>query len=1145
MYVLHALFTEAGCWELWAEDSSRPLADEPYTKSSSTATKSRGTVARRHPFAAEPAVLAGLLRAAGEEIADTVRRADVRGSVPMALPSRASGPLPSPSFARFVRDVDVAADTRPRSRSRGEPQLRAWIVPTLVLEPRDGAALLAALDGDRLATFDADGAETDIPLAESVTFARAVAQFADVLVRRGEMLPDLDVDEEHTEHHAVWRPVYALDSAAHRKALIDAMPPVFRAQLLDVDLTGRSASDVLDGAVNALVDAYVIAALTGPHGLHGESLVPPRLLSGPRPRPPVDELWLDALTSAHGNQLDEVRLDLESAEALMTALDEWRAVHASSAGPVRTCFRLVPPQDGNIDGSGGLGGERNEEPESALAAAPQAAVDADAGASQWAVELLLQSVEDPSLLATAHEVWRRSGAARLLKAAGADPRRDLLAGLSRAARVFPALGHALRQASPTEVVLDAEGAHEFLTRIAPALAGNGFGVLLPAWWSAGRAELALTLAAGPSSEQPGRIVGRRSGFALDDIIDYEWRASLGGQTLTEAEFQALADAKSSLVHLRGRWVEVDRDRLAAGLKALGARRSGTMRAGDFLRTAMFGVDDSGLPLEQVEARGWLGDLLSGAAEERCAPVPAPPGLNATLRPYQERGVGWLAFMERVGLGAVLADSMGLGKTIQVLTLLELERAALEEMTANDSALDDPVPDDPALIESAIDDPAPRHPDATADGAGPVRRPTLLVCPMSLVANWQREAERFTPKLELHVHHGAERLSGEQFRAAVADAHLVVTTYGLALRDKDELAAVDWHRIVVDEAQAIKNAGTKQARAVRALSAPHRVALTGTPVENRLADLWAILEFANPGLLGSAESFKTRFARPIERDGDERAAERLRRATGAFVLRREKTDPAIITDLPEKVEMKVVCNLTKEQASLYQATVDGLLREIAEAEGVARRGLVLAMLTRLKQICNHPAHFLKDGSRLPGRSGKLARVEEICDEVLSAGERALLFTQYAEFGGLLRGHLAERFGREVAFLHGGVPRGARDEMVRRFEQPDGPPLFVLSLKAGGVGLNLTAANHVIHVDRWWNPAVENQATDRAFRIGQRRDVQVRKLMCAGTLEERIDRIIEEKQDLAERIVGTGEGWLTELSVGELRDVIMLAADAVVE
>ncbi len=1119
MYVLHALFTDVGCWELWAEDSSRPLTD---AAADQRATRGGGGMARRHPFAADPAVLAKLLAAAGDEMSAIVRRADARGSVPLALPSGHSGPLASTSFARFV---DADATNAPSRERKGHAGLRAWIVPTLVFEPDDGAALLAALDSERLATFDADGAETDVPLAETVRFARAVAQYADALVRRGEILPDLDVDEDTGDHHAVWRPVYTLDSAAHRKALIDAMPPVFRAQLLDADLTGRPASDVLDGAVNALVDAYVIAALTGPHGLHGESLAPPRAASGAQLKTPVDELWLDALTSAHGNLLDPERLDLEDAERLLTALDEWRTTHGTGTGPVRTCFRLTAPQDGSGDGvgdangvgvdgagdavghggvgHGGVGDGRVGDGAGVGIGNGGARSGQSARAQAWRVELLLQSVEDPSLLATAHEVWHRTGAARLLRAAGADPRRDLLAGLGRAARVFPAVGYALRQASPTEVLLDTDGAHDFLTRIAPALIGNGFGVLLPSWWSAGRAELALTLAAAPKAEQPGQSA-RRSGFGLDDLVDYEWRVALGGQTLTEAEFQALAEAKGNLVRLRGRWVEVDRDRLAAGLKALGTRRSGAMRAGDFLRTAMFGLDDDGLPLEGVEADGWLGDLLSGAAEQRCVPAEAPPGLHATLRPYQERGVGWLAFMERVGLGAVLADSMGLGKTIQVLTLLEMERA---------------------------------------ERAQP--RPTLLVCPMSLVANWQREAARFTPQLTVHVHHGAERYSGDQFRAAVADAHLVITTYGLALRDRAELAAVDWHRVVVDEAQAIKNAGTKQARAVRALAAPHRVALTGTPVENRLADLWSILEFANPGLLGSAESFKARFARPIERDGDERAAARLRRATGAFVLRREKTDPAIISDLPEKVEMKVVCNLTKEQASLYQATVDAMLHEIAHAQGVGRRGLVLALLTRLKQICNHPAHFLRDGSRLPGRSGKLARVEELCDEVLAAGEKALLFTQYAEFGGMLRAHLAERFGREVAFLHGGLPKRARDEAVLRFERTDGPPLFVLSLKAGGVGLNLTAANHVIHVDRWWNPAVENQATDRAFRIGQRRDVQVRKLMCAGTLEERIDRVIEEKQDLADRIVGTGEGWLTELSVAQLRDVIRLAADAVVE
>ncbi|HEU5429238.1 MAG TPA: SNF2-related protein, partial [Actinocrinis sp.] len=872
MYVLHALFTEAGCWELWAEDSSRPLtlAADPAEFVAKAGRGAGASMTQRHPFAAEPAVLAELLRAAGDEVAATVRRADPRGSVPLVLPSSESGPQPSTGFARFVRDDAEIAAGGGESGGGGagaKTELRAWIVPTLALGPRDGAALLAVLDGERLATFDVDSAETDIPLADTVRYATAVAQFADVLVRRGEILPDLQVDEDNGDHHAVWRPTYTLDSAAHRKALLDAMPPVFRAQLLDTELTGRPATDVLDGAVNALVDAYVIAALTGPHGLHGESLAPARPPNSLSVKTPIEELWLDALTSASSNLLDPERLDLAAAEELMAALDEWRTTHGTSAGPVRTCFRLLAPEDG--------------------ASADRASADrgsADRG-EVWTVELLLQSIEDPSLLATAHEVWHRSGAARLLRAAGADPRRDLLAGLSRAARVFPALAYALREASPTHVRLDADSAHGFLTRIAPALAGNGFGVLLPSWWSsAGRAELGFTLAAAPKAEpkagraekpeQPGRIA-RRSGFGLGDLIDYEWRASLGGQTLTEAEFQALADAKSSLVQFRGRWVEVDRDKLAAGLKALGTRRGGVMRVQDFLRTAVFGLDDDGLPLEAVEARGWLGDLLSGAAEQRCAPAAAPPGLHGTLRPYQERGVGWLSFMDRFGLGAVLADSMGLGKTIQVLTLLELER----------------------------------------DSGAAQGRPTLLVCPMSLVANWQRESERFTPGLEVHVHHGAERLSGEEFRAAVADAHLVITTYGLALRDRAELAEVDWHRVVIDEAQAIKNAGTKQARAVRAIAAPHRIALTGTPVENRLADLWSILEFANPGLLGSAESFKQRFARPIERDGDERAAERLRRATGAFVLRREKTDPAIISDLPEKVEMKVVCNLTKEQASL--------------------------------------------------------------------------------------------------------------------------------------------------------------------------------------------------------------------------------------
>jgi SNF2 family DNA or RNA helicase len=417
--------------------------------------------------------------------------------------------------------------------------------------------------------------------------------------------------------------------------------------------------------------------------------------------------------------------------------------------------------------------------------------------------------------------------------------------------------------------------------------------------------------------------------------------------------------------------------------------------------------------------------------------------------------------------------------------------------------------------------------------------------MTLVGNWQREAARFTPELSVHVHHGSGRLTGAELAATLASADLVISTYGVATRDRDALAQIQWSRVVCDEAQNIKNAATRQAQAVRSIPAPARIALTGTPVENRLSELWSILEFTSPGLLGAAEKFRRRFAIPIERNSDEDATQQLKRLTGPFILRRLKTDRTVIADLPDKLEMKVWCNLTPEQASLYQATVDDMMARIEAAEpGIERRGLVLATMSKLKQVCNHPAHLLADGSRLPGRSGKLARLEEICDEIVAAGDKALCFTQYAEFGRMLQPHLAARLGCPVSFLHGGTAKKRRDELVSDFQaQGTGPALFLLSLKAGGTGLNLTAANHVIHVDRWWNPAVEDQATDRAFRIGQRRDVQVRKFVCVGTVEERIDQMIEEKKALAEAIVGTGEGWLTELSVADLRRVIELTPEAV--
>ena len=502
----------------------------------------------------------------------------------------------------------------------------------------------------------------------------------------------------------------------------------------------------------------------------------------------------------------------------------------------------------------------------------------------------------------------------------------------------------------------------------------------------------------------------------------------------------------------------------------------------------------------MDAEGWLAQLLTPGAERRLAAVPLPPSFEGVLRPYQQRGLAWLSFLDDAGLGGLLADDMGLGKTIQLLALF-----------------------------------------ARSLGESP---PSLLVCPMSLVGNWEREAARFVPELRLHVHLGGSRLAGDDFERAAGEADLVVTTSALLARDAALFRGLGWRRVVLDEAQAVKNAATQASVAARSLRTPHRIAVTGTPVENRLADLWSLMEFANPSLLGDAASFKRRFALPIERVGDAAAAERLKALTGPFVLRRLKTDSSIIDDLPPKLEMEVACTLTAEQAALYQNVVDDMLARVADSSGIERRGLVLAAMTKLKQVCNHPAQLLHDGSRVPGRSGKLARLEEVVEEILCTGEKVLLFTQFASFGEILRMHLSARFGREVAFLHGGVPKPRRDELVERFQDAGGPPIFVLSLKAGGTGLNLTAANHVIHVDRWWNPAVEDQATDRAFRIGQSRTVQVRTFVCAGTLEEKISAMIRDKRALASSVVGSGEQWLTELSTEQLRDLVTLDG-AVVE
>ncbi|MCB1212300.1 MAG: DEAD/DEAH box helicase, partial [Verrucomicrobiales bacterium] len=521
-----------------------------------------------------------------------------------------------------------------------------------------------------------------------------------------------------------------------------------------------------------------------------------------------------------------------------------------------------------------------------------------------------------------------------------------------------------------------------------------------------------------------------------------------------------------------------------------------------------------VPILGLDATGWIGSLLGASEDDVSMPdIQVPESFQGELRPYQHKGLSWLAFLDRLGLGPCLADDMGLGKTIQLLALLLYERQL-------------------------------------NNGESP--GPTILVVPMSIVGNWQREAHRFAPDLTVLVHHGPERLTGDSFAQSASTSDLVITTYALVNRDLETLEKVGWRRAVLDEAQNIKNPSAKQTRAVRALAPERRVALTGTPLENRLSELWSIMEFCNPGFLGTLTEFKRAFALPIERHNDRQRATRLRNLVRPFILRRLKTDPNVIEELPEKVESREYCRLTSEQAELYESTVRKMLTEVEQAEGIRRRGAVLAALTRLKQICDHPwlvRPDKDDGASPPTSattSGKCIRLLEMLDEVVASGDQALVFTQFRQMGRVLASTISHALDRDVLFLHGGTTQTQRQQMVDRFQLEDGSaPIFILSLKAGGVGLNLTAASHVFHFDRWWNPAVENQATDRAYRIGQTKRVQVHKFIVAGTLEERIDQMIESKIALAEDVIGSGEDWLTELSTNQLKELFSLRPDAIAD
>jgi len=812
-----------------------------------------------------------------------------------------------------------------------------------------------------------------------------------------------------------------------------------------------------------------------------QTLAGNNLPSLPFPKDSVICQWLQSLGSAA-----ELATDPNHLERLSTLLTQWSAplqLHlAQQIASFRVCLCLQPPPPGEVT---------------------------------WTLSYALQATDDPEFLVSASKLWnnpveRLTYQGRTIE----QPQETLLAGLGLASRLYPLIEPSLQARQPESCTLDPQQAYDFIKAGAVRLQDSGVGVVLPA--SLTRQEgwanrLGLSVTADPPK--------KGKGLGLKSLLNFRWELTIGGQTLSKAEFDRLVALNTPLVEINGEWVELrPQDINAAQTFFEGRKEQMSLSLEDALRISTGDTQMiEKLPVLNFEVSGALQELMNTLTQgnESIQSVEPPEDFRGELRPYQVRGVSWLAFLQRWGLGACLADDMGLGKTIEFIAfLLHLKEQGILE------------------------------------------RPTLLVCPTSVLGNWEREVRRFAPSLKALVHHGDKRSQGKDFLKMAKGQDLVITSYALLYRDEADLKKVEWQTVVLDEAQNIKNPEAKQSQVARQLEAEFRVALTGTPVENRLSELWSIMDFLNPGYLGPRNFFQRRFAVPIERYGDTASLQTLRSLVQPFILRRLKTDRSIIQDLPDKQEMAIFCGLTADQAALYQSLVDQSMQQIDESDGIQRRGLILALLTKLKQVCNHPLLLQKEAveedavaeaslTPLPP-SGKLQRLQEMLEELLAEGDRTLIFTQFATWGKWLQTHLEHQFNRDVLFLYGGSSKKQREAMIDRFQNdPQGPRIFILSLKAGGVGLNLTRANHVFHYDRWWNPAVENQATDRAFRIGQTRNVQVHKFVCTGTLEERIHELIESKKALAEQIVGTGENWLTELSSDQLRDLLLLDRSAVID
>lgn len=712
----------------------------------------------------------------------------------------------------------------------------------------------------------------------------------------------------------------------------------------------------------------------------------------------------------------------------------------------------------------------------------------------WGINVQLQSKKDPSFYLNVDEYWQQKecNAAIYQGYFGDAIDRQLLLQLGYACRVFPILERVFATHELTAFLPMSEAqALLFLREQAWQLKSYGYRIIIPSWWTQkARNKLKIKLNAKAPSGKSGNPV---SYFGSGGLIDFDYQVAMGEQHIDDHEWRQLIDAKSDLVYFRGEWIEINKEEMEKIQKFVSNSNKNNNKGNIQTLLQLVADDDNYI----TEFDNPIQDIINNLkGQESLSLIEQPDALKATLRPYQLRGVSWLCYLEKLGMHPCLADDMGLGKTMQIIALL--------------------------LIK-------------------PKTTPALLIAPTSVIGNWFKELEKFAPSLQALIHHGTSRAKPAEFIASIAQYDIVITSYGLIRRDKALFDSHQWSRVIIDEAQNIKNPTAAQTKIIFNLKTDHRIALTGTPIENRLMDLWSIFNFLNPGFLDNKTVFRKQFELPVQRENDQKKKVILKNLVSPFILRRLKTDKSIISDLPEKIEQKVYCELSVEQASLYQLIVEQIKQQLNQSEEEKDKKIImLSALLRLKQCCNHPAQYLQDGSEFSeARSIKLQRLVETTKEAIQNNESILIFSQFTDICEKLHHLVKNKLGFTTHYLHGGTPRKQRESMIDAFQSPESPAsVFILSLKAGGVGITLTKANHVIHFDRWWNPAVENQATDRAYRIGQKKTVFAHKFITLGTIEEKIDAMLEEKQALADGIIGSDESWLTQLSTAAFIKMIEL-------